>query len=265
MSENTIAQESVAVAVADGIATITLSRPERGNALDLATACRLKDAVVEAVDAPGARAIVLRGSGKRFCVGGDLQGFRAAEIGANLCDDVARPLHDAIEILGSTGHPVICLVHGAVGGGAVGLVLAADIVIAAESTSFRLGYTGSGLVPDCGVTWELPHRVGIARAMDLALTNRRFTATQAAEMGIVSRVVADDRLDDECGDVLAQLALVPVETLAETKRLIRKAHVATRHDQLDEEAVTIGRIGDTADTREAIAAFLDKRTPRFSA
>jgi 2-(1,2-epoxy-1,2-dihydrophenyl)acetyl-CoA isomerase len=257
-------EQLVKLEVADRTAVITLSRPDQGNALDLATAHELKRAVIEAVEIPSARAIVLRGAGKRFCVGGDLNGFLQAPMGANLCDDVARPLHDAIEMLGETGRPVICLAHGAVGGGAVGLVLAADIVIAAESTTFRLGYTGSGLSPDCGVTWELPNRVGIARAMDLALTNRRFTAAEAAAIGIVSRVVPDDGLDEECRAVLLQLAAVPVETLAETKRLIRKASSATRHDQLTEEAVTIGRIGDSPDTRETIAAFLEKRPPVLS-
>ncbi len=115
------------------------------------------------------------------------------------------------------------------------------------------------------MTWELPHRVGFARAMDLVLTNRRFDAREAAALGIVSRVAPDDALDAVVDDVLAALRLVPVATLSESKRLLRTAIGANLHARLDEEARTIGRIGDTEDTREAIAAFLDKRPPEFSA
>jgi 2-(1,2-epoxy-1,2-dihydrophenyl)acetyl-CoA isomerase len=265
MSKDQHPQRNVRVDYAGGTAHVVLDRPDRDNALDLATALDLRDALREAVAGAGVRAIVLRAEGKRFSVGGDLRAFREAPPGANLCDDVARPINDSIELMQAAHQPVVCAVHGAVGGGANGLVLASDIVLAAESTVLRLGYTGSGLSPDCGVTWELPHRIGFALAMDLVLTNRRVRADEARAMGIVSRVVPDDGLDAAIDDVLTALRRVPVSTLSESKRLLRRALAIDLHSQLDDEARTIGRIGDTPDTREAIAAFLDKRTPSFSA
>jgi 2-(1,2-epoxy-1,2-dihydrophenyl)acetyl-CoA isomerase len=256
---------NVRVDLAGDTGHVVLDRADRDNALDLTTATALRDALKDAIATSGVRAIVIRAEGRRFSVGGDLLGFRAAPVGANLCDAVARPINDCVEMMHAARQPVICAVHGAVGGGANGVVLAADVVIATSSTIFRLGYTGSGLTPDCGVTWHLPHRVGFARAMDLALTNRRVTAGEACDWGIVSRIVPDDGLAGAIDEVLDTLRRVPTETLSETKRLLRRAISIDLHAQLDDEARTIGRIGDTADTREAIAAFLDKRAPNFSA
>lgn len=246
------------------VAVVVLDDPERGNALDLETSRALREVVAGIVADSSLRAIVIRGEGARFCVGGDLRSFAAAPADANLCDTVARPLHEAIEKLQAAPQPVVCAVQGAVGGGANGIVLAADVVLAAEGTAFRMGYTGSGLSPDCGVTWELPRRIGMARAMDLALTNRRVDAAEAQAMGLVSRVVPPDGLDAALAEVLAAFRAVPAATLSETKRLMRRADGVDLHSHLEDEARTIGRIGDTADTREAIDAFLSKRTPSYS-
>ncbi len=261
---NTLSLYGVRVEIADGVASIILNRPDDGNALDLETSRSLAAAFRWVEDSDEVRAIVLRGSGPRFCVGGDLRAFRDAPAEARLCDHVARPLHDAILSMGASRCPVICLVHGAVGGGGNGLVLAADIAVATRSTVFRLGYTGSGLTPDCGVTYQLPRLIGQSRALDIALTNMRLTAEEAAYMGIISRVVDDGDLDGECKKILAKLALVPPETLAETKRLMRGSPNTSLVDQLDDEAITIGRIGDSVKSREAISAFLDRRTPRYN-
>lgn len=256
---------NVRVDHADGTAYVVLDRPDRDNALDLKTAGQLRDALADVVATPGTRAVVIRAEGRRFSVGGDLQEFRQAPMGAGLNDAVARCINDAIEIMHAARQPVICAVHGSVGGGAIGVTLASDIVVAAEDTTFRLGYTGSGLTPDCGVTWELPRRVGQARAMDLVLTNRRFKAPEALEMGIVSRVVKQGDLLAAVEEVLAAMRSVPVEALSEAKRLLRRAVATDLHNQLDDEARTIGRVGDSADARETIAAFLDKRPPSLSA
>ncbi|GAC1377558.1 MAG: enoyl-CoA hydratase/isomerase family protein [Acidimicrobiales bacterium] len=246
------------------VAHVVLSSPETDNALSLALSRELRDLLLTATSDSTVRTVVLRSEGRRFSVGGDLRGFQSAPLGANLCDAVARPLHDAIEIMTSARQPVVCAAQGAVGGGAMGLVLAADIVVAAQSTVFRMGYTGSGLSPDCGVTWFLPRVAGYARSFDLLLTNRRFGTAEALELGMVSRIAADNSLGAEVDQILAALRRVPVETLAATKRLIRRSALTDLHGHLDDEAVTIGRIGDTPDAREAIDAFLDKRPPRFS-
>lgn len=245
-------------------AHVVLASPDTGNALSLDVSSQLRDAVREVVTDRDVRTVVLRAEGRRFSVGGDLNGFRAAPPDANLCDTVARPLHEAIETIVDARQPVVCAVQGAVGGGALGLVLGADIVIAGEAAVFRTGYTGSGLSPDCGVTWFLPKLAGPAVGLDLLLTNRRFGAQEARELGLVSRVVADDELDATVASVVESLRVIPVETLSETKRLVRRSWVTDLHGHLEDEARTIGRVGDTADARETIAAFLDKREPKLS-
>lgn len=255
---------AVSLEWAGSTAHIVLSAPETNNALSLPVALRLRDVVRDATTDPRARTLVLRAQGSRFSVGGDLNGFRSAAPGANLCDTVARPLHDAIELMVGARQPVVCAVQGAVGGGALGLVLAADIVVAAASTVFRTGYTGSGLSPDCGVTWFLPRLTGMAAALDLLLTNRRFDANEARALGIVSRVTPDEDLLSTVEEITTGMQRIPVETLSETKRLARRSTACDLHSQLEDEARTIGRIGDTADTREVIAAFLDKRPPQLS-
>lgn len=247
----------------DGITNVVIDRPDAGNALDLATSLELRDAVASLSTRQDLRVVILRSTGKRFCVGGDLVGFQQAGLDDNLCYTVAVPLHEAILGLEALPVPVIARVHGSVGGGGVGLVLAADIIVAAESAVFRTGYTGSGLSPDTGVSWELPHRAGLAAAMDLVLTNRRVSATEAVTLGLASRAVPDEDLDGEIESIVESLLVIPKQTLAETKRLLRASLSRALASHLDDEAHTIGRIGDTADARETIDAFLEKRRPSF--
>ncbi|SDO32629.1 2-(1,2-epoxy-1,2-dihydrophenyl)acetyl-CoA isomerase [Cryobacterium flavum] len=248
----------------DGITHLVLDRPEAGNALDLATSYQLRDAVAELSARDDLRVLVFRAEGKRFCVGGDLVRFQQAAPDANLCYTVAVPLHDAIRGIEALPVPVIAKVHGSVGGGGVGVVLAADIIVMAESAVYRMGYTGSGLSPDTGVSWELPHRSGMAAAMDMILTNRRVSAVEAVSRGLASRAVPDAQLDEEIDSIVASLLVVPKQTLAETKRLVRTAYGVSLEQHLDDEAHTIGRIGDTRDARETIDAFLEKRRPVFA-
>lgn len=245
---------------------VILDRPEQGNALDLATLTSLLEAFqqVKNLTKDGSvRAVVLRAEGRRFCVGGDLTTFLSAPVGSATNEVLAGPLHDAIELIAELPVPVIAAVHGATGGGGVGLVLACDLAIASEEAFFRLGYTGSGLTPDSGTTWELPHRAGLTTAMDLMLTNRRVPAVDALSLGMVSRVVPAEELGSEIAGIVEAIETVPPETVAETKRLLRAAIGRSRAEQLKDEAATIGRIGDSADTREAIDAFLNRRTPVF--
>jgi 2-(1,2-epoxy-1,2-dihydrophenyl)acetyl-CoA isomerase len=255
----------VRIETANGAAHVILARPEQGNALDLATVTSLLEAFreVEVLTKEGrVRAVVLRAEGRRFSVGGDLTAFLSAPVGSALNEVLARPLHEAIELITELPVPVIAAVHGAAGGGGVGLVLACDLAIASEEAFFRLGYTGSGLSPDSGTTWELPHRAGLATAMDLLLTNRRVLAAEALGLGLVSRVVPAGQLDAEIAGIVEAIEAVPRATIAETKRLIRAAAGRSRTEQLRDEAATIGWIGDTAETRETIDAFLNHRTVR---
>jgi 2-(1,2-epoxy-1,2-dihydrophenyl)acetyl-CoA isomerase len=258
----------IRIDTADRTVRVILDRPEHGNALDLATLTSLLEAfrhVEELTKEGGVRAVILGAEGPRFCVGGDLSSFLSAPVGSAYNETVARPIHDVIQLIAELPVPVIAAVHGATGGGGVGLVLACDLAIASEEAFFRLGYTGSGLSPDSGTTWELPRRVGIAIAADLILTNRRVHAAEALSLGIVSRVVPAEQLGPEIAGIVWAIETVPPATVTEAKRLLRAAAGRSRTEHLDDEAVTIGRIGDTADTREAIDAFLSHRTPVYGA
>jgi 2-(1,2-epoxy-1,2-dihydrophenyl)acetyl-CoA isomerase len=260
----TWSSHGITLECAEGVATLSLAAGDTGNVLSLDRSNALRDAAREAAQLPAVGCLLLRADGPRFCVGGDLRAFLAAPMGARLNEAVAIPLHEAIDALAALPAPVVAAVQGAVGGGGVGLVLAADIVIAARSARFVSGYTASGLSPDCGVSWELPRRLGTARAMDLILTNRPVGAEEAASLGIVSRVVDDAQLGAETRALARRLADGPRQALAEAKRLVRLAADRPKAAHLDDEARTIGDIGDTADAREGIAAFLDKRPPAFS-
>lgn len=256
----------VAWNVENGVARITLSRPEQGNALDMAMATAVRDAVnrVQQGAAAGAiRVAVLAGEGKTFCVGGDLREFSAAEQRGRKVAEVADELHAAIEALRALTIPVVSVVHGAVAGGGLGLALAADLVLVSEDAKMRLAYTSVGLTPDCGTTWVLSQRLGLARALDLALTNRVVTAGEAAQGGLISRAVPAAKLAAESEAVITALANGPVEVFTETKRLMAAAREASLADQLRDESATISRIIETPDSREGMAAFLEKRPARF--
>lgn len=245
-----------------------MCRPERGNALDLATSMELLEAfrsVTQQVTDGLVRVVILAAEGKRFCVGGDLEAFRAANQGARLNDIVARPLHDTIKVIAELPVPVIAAVQGSVGGGGVGLVLACDLAVATDAAALRLGYTGSGLSPDCGVTWDLPRRIGPTRAADLLLTNRRVGAAEAAALGLLARVVPAESLDAQVAEIAAAICAVPPLTIAETKRLMRSGATRALSEHLDDEAVTIGVVGDTGDARRAMTAFLDRAPVQFRA
>jgi 2-(1,2-epoxy-1,2-dihydrophenyl)acetyl-CoA isomerase len=261
----TWSSHGITLECAEGVATLSLASGDTGNVLGLERSKALRDGVRKARQLPDVGCLLLRAEGPRFCVGGDLREFLAARMGARLNEEVAVALHEAIAALSALPAPVVAAVQGAVGGGGVGLVLAADIIVAASSARFVSGYTASGLSPDCGVSWELPQRLGTARAMDLILTNRPVGAEEAAALGVISRVVDDTMLAAETRALARSLADGPRQALAEAKRLIRLAADRPKSAHLDDEARTIGDMGDTTDAREGIAAFLAKRPPAFSA
>jgi 2-(1,2-epoxy-1,2-dihydrophenyl)acetyl-CoA isomerase len=255
---------AVDLAVDGGVARLTLNRPEVGNALDgeLARALADRAAELEARDDVGA--VLLGAIGKAFCVGGDLRWMRAAGDRAETAvRALATDFHRALESLARLDAPVVVAVNGVAAGGGMSLAIAGDVVIAAASARFTMAYTAAGLSPDGGSTWTLPRVVGVRRAAELMLFNERLDARRALELGLVNRVVADDELDATASELAAQLAAGPTRAYGEVKRLLRVSMTTTLADQLVEEATTIGRMAGSPDGREGIAAFLDKRAPRF--
>jgi 2-(1,2-epoxy-1,2-dihydrophenyl)acetyl-CoA isomerase len=249
---------------ADGLARLTLHRPDAANAIDLATAEALEDAASALRDDHTVRAVLLTGAGARFCAGGDVRSF--AEAGDDLdraLAQILRPLHTAVDALAQLDAPVVAAVQGSAAGAGLSLVAGADVVLAAASTKFVMAYTGIGLVPDGGSTWYLPRVVGLRRALDLALTNRALSAEEACEWGLVSRVVPDDDLEAEALALARSLAAGPTRALGSAKRLLRDSLSRDLEAQLAHESELMVIAGESDDGREGVAAFTEKRPPTF--
>ncbi len=249
--------------VADGIATITLDRPDARNALDATLKRELLAAIRTAGRDRATRVIVLTGEGSAFCAGQDLR--EAISPGAPPLSTVLRGSYNPL-ILAMRGldKPIIGAINGVAAGAGMGLALACDVRIAADTASFVLAFGRIGLVPDSGTTWFLPRLVGPARAADLALIGDPVTAADAERWGIISRVVPAADLAAETRTLATRLAAGAPRALALTKRALNRALEAGLESQLEEEASLQGIAGRTADHREGIAAFLDKRPPRFT-
>ncbi len=247
----------------DGVARLTLNRPDAANAIDRGLAAALADAVSQLATST-VRVVLLTGAGKRFCAGGDVRSFASAgeDLGEALAA-VLDPLHLAVEGLAELDAPVVAAVQGSAAGAGLSLVAGADLVVAAESTRFVLAYTGIGLVPDGGSTWHLPRLIGARRTAELAFTNRALDAHEAMAWGLVTRVVADPDLQSAADQLVADLAAGPGGAFGATKRLLRESWSATLADQLGREATAMVIAGESADGQEGVAAFVEKRPPVF--
>lgn len=253
---------SVSFEVTGGVARVTLNRPQAGNSMDLQFGRDLLAAAERCRD-PAVRVVILTGAGKAFCFGGDLGGMAALEGEARRAYllELTRNLHAAVACFVSLPAPVIAVVNGAAAGAGVGLVAMADLALAAESAKFSLAYTGVGLTPDGSTSYFLPRLVGSKRAMELVLTNRPLSATEAVEWGLVNRAVPDALLAEEAAALADKLAAGPQAAYAEAKRLLRSTQLLP--DQLDDEGRTISAQAITTEGCEGIAAFLAKRKPSF--
>jgi 2-(1,2-epoxy-1,2-dihydrophenyl)acetyl-CoA isomerase len=256
---------SIDVEVRDRIARITLNRPDAGNALDLETAAALREAA-EGLRDSDAGAVILSGAGRTFCVGGDLNFMHDA--GDGVGDAVLRlatQFHAALEALAALDAPVITAVRGAAAGGGMSLAIAGDLVLAADSARFTMAYTAIGFSPDGGSSWTLPRLVGLRRAAELMLLNERLDAATARDLGLVTRVVPDDALDDEADALARRLADGPTHAHGAVKRLLRESATRGFAQQMAEEARTIAALAGAGDGREGVTAFLQKRAPTFGA
>lgn len=245
----------------EGLATITLNRPEVMNALNIQMRAELLDAVRRC--ATGVRAIVITGAGRAFCSGQDLGD------GANVGNiDLERTLRDEYEPLLQAIYecpvPVISAVNGVAAGAGANIALAADVVIAAESAAFIQAFTRIGLIPDAGGTYWLPRQVGFARAMGAALFADRISARQASDWGMIYETVADDAFDAHWRARAAHLANGPTQAFSAVKQALRASLGNSLDAQLALEAQLQGRCGRTSDFREGVLAFLEKRPAQFS-
>lgn len=248
----------------NNVARITLDRREAANSIDLNLARELMHAVLRCDDDPAVRAVVITGRGSTFCVGGDLRSFAAqGERLALHLKEVTIYLHAAVSRLTRMDPPVIAAVNGTAAGAGMSLACACDFVLAAESARFTMAYTKVGLTPDGSSTYFLPRLVGLRRALELTLTNRVLSAEEALDWGIVSRVVPDAKLVEEAETLATDLASGATVALGVSKRLLYGGWTETLETQLQHESQAISDISRTADGREGIAAFVDKRAPKF--
>ena len=245
----------------DGVGTITLNRPDSANAIDHRTSMELVDALIRCEENREVRAVILTGAGSRFfCAGADLRTFYNR--GDGLKSGVSF-IHVAASRIVRAPFPVIGAINGTAAGGGMGLACACDLLVAAESAKFIMAFTRRGLSPDSTTTYFLPRRIGIGRALELTYLNRTLSAREALEWGIANRVVADAALGNESHAIASELAKGPTRANAAAKRLMHSGAVETLETQIENEIRSIGEMIATEDTREAVKAFNEKRTPVF--
>jgi 2-(1,2-epoxy-1,2-dihydrophenyl)acetyl-CoA isomerase len=244
----------------DAVLTITLNRPDVYNAFNADLHAALHTALEEAA-APDVRAVVITGAGKGFCAGQDLREFR--ESPRDIRERLEETYHPNIRAIRALAKPVIAGVNGAAAGAGLSLACACDVRVASDAASFVPGFVGIGLVPDSGGTWFIHRLLGYARSFEWMCSNRRLTADEALEWGLVSEVVATDSFAGRVAELAADWAALPTAAVAATKRLFEHAATASLEDQLALEAELQHAATQSADFAEGVAAFLEKRPPRF--
>ena len=255
---------SVLVSVEAGVATITLNRPEKLNALNPEMHQLLRAALERATDEPAIRAVLLTGTGRGFCTGQDLAErdvSGAAPI--DLSVSLGSHYNPLVRRMRALPKPIVCALNGVAAGAGANLALACDLVIAARSASFVQSFSKLGLVPDAGGSYFLPRLVGTARAMGLALLAEKLSAEQAAQWGLIWKVVDDAALADEARTLVATLASGPTKGYALLKKAMYASVGNSLDAQLDLERDLQREAGLTDDYREGVSAFKEKRAPRF--
>ena len=243
------------------VLTIMLNRPDVLNALNAAVHAGLAAALADARD-EAVRAVVVTGAGRGFCVGQDLTEFR--EGAADVADRLRAQFHPNVRAIRELEKPVIAAVNGAAAGAGLSFACACDIRIAADSATFVPAFIGIGLVPDSGGTFFVSRLIGQARAFEWLTSNRKLAAAEAHMWGLVNEVVDAASLGDHAAARAAELAAAPTRGIAMTKRLLDHAAATTLDEQLELEAQLQAAATRTDDFREGVAAFLEKRPPRFT-
>ena len=257
-----MAYETIDFKSENGIARLTLNRPDRLNSFTV----QMHEEVRDALDRLGdARVLVLTGAGRGFCAGQDLND-RAVAPGAqvDLGESVEKDYNPLIRRLTGLPMPVIARVNGVAAGAGANIAFACDIVIAAKSAKFIQSFANIGLIPDSGGTWVLPRLVGQARALGLALTAEPLPADKAAEWGLIWKAVDDDALDAEVDALATRFATAPTKGLAAIKKMIRESWAHSLDEELDLQRDSMRELGFGDDYREGVAAFMEKRKPNFT-
>jgi 2-(1,2-epoxy-1,2-dihydrophenyl)acetyl-CoA isomerase len=257
--------ESIQFTIENGIAVLTLNRPDKLNSFTQAMHEEVRDALNRLQADKTARVLVITGAGRGFCAGQDLAD-RAVEPGSpgvDLGDSVEKNYAPLVMTLRELEMPVICAVNGVAAGAGANLALACDIVLAAKSASFIEAFCKLGLIPDTGGTWHLPRLIGLARATGLAMLGEKLSAEKAEQWGLIWKAVPDESLMDEAMAMARHFASAPTKGLAFTKKALQASFANTLPDQLQLEAQMMRELGYSHDYREGVAAFMAKRAPNF--
>ena len=259
--------ETVAYELVGSVATVTMNRPDALNALSMQLTLDLKAAIEKAVS-DGARAVVLTGTGRAFCSGGDLREMQAmwqkeGRIEAFLEDPLAA-LHDVIKLIRETPIPFVAAVNGVCAGAGTNFALACDLVLAADDATFNEAFVRIGLSPDCGGTFFLPRAVGEKTAAEMFMTGSTIDAKRAAEIGMINRVVPGAELSAASAELAGKLAQGPTGSIGRIKRMLNASFSNDLAGQLELEHACQIESGRDGDFKEGVAAFFEKRPPKFT-
>ncbi len=252
-------------AVKAHVATITLNRPDCYNAMNVRMVEELFEAALACDEDPEVRAVVLTGAGQAFCAGGDVKEFiERSETISHYLKRLLTLLHGTISRISRMSKPVIAGVNGVAAGGGMSLAMACDLVVAAYSARFTMAYSKIGATPDGSSTYFLPRLVGLRRALELIYTNRVLTAKEAEALGLVNRAVPDAEFAAALNALATELAAGPTLALGRAKRLLLMSGQESLETQMENETQFIVLSSKTADFREGVKAFTEKRRPLFT-
>jgi 2-(1,2-epoxy-1,2-dihydrophenyl)acetyl-CoA isomerase len=256
--------ETILVEQEGGVATITLNRPDKYNALNKVVAKELVSVFKDTQKNDATRCLLLTGAGKGFCAGQDLGDVEGRNTDFSFREHLENSYNKMVSWMRSLEKPIVVAVNGACVGAGLGLALAGDIRYASDQAKFRSAFIGIGLVPDTGVSYWLPRLIGSARAAEMLFTNDLMDAATAAQMGLINKVLPHDQLLPAAKALALRLAAGPTRGIGLTKRALNHAWGASFTEQLDYEAHLQDIAGHTADYREGVTAFGEKRAPQFS-
>ena len=256
--------ETLDFSISNNIATITLNRPENANALNPIMAKELSNMAIECDENKDIRAVIIEGSGKMFCAGGDLKAFSdAGDSAPALIKQMAGDLHIAISRFSRMDAPTIAAVNGTAAGAGFSIAISADVVISTKSAKFVMAYTNAGLSPDGSSTYFLPRRIGDRRARELMLTNRVLSAEEALDWGLINKIVDQKNLSTTTRELAEEFASGPTLAYGKVKNLLNASFDNGLETQMELETRGISDMARSSDGREGIQAFLNKRKPNF--
>jgi 2-(1,2-epoxy-1,2-dihydrophenyl)acetyl-CoA isomerase len=258
--------ETIQVKNNSGVALITLNRPDKLNSFNTQMHRELQQALDEAINNEEVKSILLTGAGRGFCAGQDLsdRAVSSDDTAPDLGVSVEKFYNPLIRRIKNCPKPVVCAVNGVAAGAGASIAIACDLVIAAKSASFVLAFTNIGLIPDSGCTWNLTHALGLPRAKAFAMLGERIKAEQAMEWGLIWQVAENENLMDEAAALAEKLASQPPLAMQKTKELMNTAFEHSLDSQMERERLAMQYLGKSADYKEGVSAFMEKRKPVYT-